>query len=615
VSAALVSLSLTLAAYGAEPEPARRALLVGINNYQWSGAGKHPGHPELDFPNLDGAAGDAIWFKAILTSKYGFKSEDVVVLTDKDATHQAIIDNFRQHLIDKSHTGDVALIYYAGHGSYRVNAQGEKETTIIPYDSRDPEGKVFDISSTPELHQLFVQLLGKTKNVTRIFDSCYSDSGERGGATRFVPPDNRTPPPDPTLSRGAVALNPITEVIRISASESGQKSQETTDHKHGLFSFALFNQLLTASDDTKWSDVMDEATKEVAKQNASQDPQLEPTGTNVKIFGGVGLAAKKPYWLITPKTLTVELNAGSLQGLAEGAVLDVYNEKEREFTGPPKATITVTEVADLTSKATVAAPVDPTDLKPGYRAVVRSMPPTAFRFLVHFAGTNPTLAAIQKAALADAITGFTLSPRKTAEAIVRIDKEEIIVEGQDGRRLSPSVRVDDADAVSKMVAKLTKWSRWHMMLETLGDEPVLKMRITETGKNIPVTRVTEGTRISVSLCNGGTQPYWAKVVDFSIDGMHPLGLDTDTQPLPPSDCTKPENFLNGQDFDATIPPDRATVTEIFRAFATRSKLDAEFFGWDPDQASDPANEASRGGPAKPPVNWSALTTSLTIRKK
>src|SRR5579863_8965314 len=177
----------------AAAEPGRRALLVGINKYQWSGAVHKD--PAQDFQNLAGAAGDAIWLKSILTSKYGFHDEDVVVLTDAAATRDAILTNFRSHLIAKSAPGDVALFYFAGHGSRR-KAGADIEDTLVPGDSRDPEGKVFDILSS-ELHTLFVAVVAKTQNVTSILDSCYADTTVRGGGLRrSIKADTRTFPAD-----------------------------------------------------------------------------------------------------------------------------------------------------------------------------------------------------------------------------------------------------------------------------------------------------------------------------------------------------------------------------------------------------------------------------------
>ena len=183
-------------------EPVRRALLVGINKYKWA-------DPASGFSNINGASGDADWLKSILTSKYGFRDADVIVLKDADATRQHIIDKFRSHLIAQSKPGDVALFYFAGHGSqrlsppYKIPPASIIETTIIPQDSRDPSGTVFDIAQA-ELHTLFAALLQKTQNVTSILDSCFSATTVRGDAViRSIPPDTRDRPPD-TLLQEAV---------------------------------------------------------------------------------------------------------------------------------------------------------------------------------------------------------------------------------------------------------------------------------------------------------------------------------------------------------------------------------------------------------------------------
>jgi hypothetical protein len=70
------------------------------------------------------------------------------------------------------------------------------DETIVPYDSRDPDNKVFDISGA-ELHPLLEQLATKTRNLTFILDSCHSGSLVRGARTRGIAPDTRTAPSVP----------------------------------------------------------------------------------------------------------------------------------------------------------------------------------------------------------------------------------------------------------------------------------------------------------------------------------------------------------------------------------------------------------------------------------
>src|SRR5215813_226382 len=146
------------------------ALLVGINNYKYSDR----------ISPLAGSINDIEEMRQLLIGKFEFPSENVLVLKDAQATHVAIINAIQSHLIAKAQPGDIVVFDYSGHGSQMKDATGKMpnglDETIVPHDSRDPAGKVFDISGA-ELHPLLLQLAKKTKNLTFILDSCHSGGG------------------------------------------------------------------------------------------------------------------------------------------------------------------------------------------------------------------------------------------------------------------------------------------------------------------------------------------------------------------------------------------------------------------------------------------------------
>jgi hypothetical protein len=588
--------ALLVAGRLAVAEPGRRALLVGINTYKWSGAVHRD--PGQDFYNLSGAAGDAIWLKSILTSKYGFRDQDVVVLTDAAATRQAIIDAFHSHLITKSAPGDVALFYFAGHGS-RQGAGDSIENTLVPYDSRDPQGKVFDISSS-EVHALFLALLEKTQNVTSILDSCYSDTTVRGGSQRrSIAPDARKIPggaPGP-------GSGPVTMVVRISASRSDQESVEHTEYRpdgktvqHGLMSYALFRELQAAGGQTTWRDVMDRTRTEVAKWNALQDPQMEAPSADTRIFGGAGLAAQEAFLLVSPQGQKVLLNAGSMHAIAKGTGLDVYPAGTHEFTGKPLAKLTVTNVADFTSEATVVSGVAARDIPDAARAVIRFRPATTFRFRIFFDGESPLLSMVRKAVLGAVPDAIQNPQRAGADAVVRFENGAFSTEQANGLMLSPAVPVAEDGAVDHVVRQLRQWARWRQLLMQEGSAPVLQLKVTDESGGSPPD-VADGTTITVGLCNTGTQPYFTRVVYFSSDGaVTPLELETDAASLAAGQCR------TGGSFVITVENGRKSAVEFFKAFATFDKIDFE-----------PITEP--GIRAVDSAQWSAVTKSLMVIKR
>ncbi|KAF7333993.1 hypothetical protein MVEN_02303900 [Mycena venus] len=115
-----------------------------------------------------------------------FITTSICRLYNEKATRQAILDNFRSHLIENVHInrpGDSIIFYFAGHGS-RVTAPVGLESndglieTICPYDQRDETAP-----GAPGIPDVTIAALLRD-NITVILDCCYA-----GGATR-VPGDS-----------------------------------------------------------------------------------------------------------------------------------------------------------------------------------------------------------------------------------------------------------------------------------------------------------------------------------------------------------------------------------------------------------------------------------------
>ena len=162
----------------AQSTPRKLALLVGINNYS--------------FLPLQGCLNDVELQQNLLMYRFGFKSSDILTLTEEKATRQGILQAFEEHLIKQAKPRDVVVYHYSGHGSrildpdpIIVNSSQDKSGlsgSFVPVDSPLPmgypntEGVVKDIMG----HTLFLLMLAvKSENFTAVLDSCFA-----GGATR-----------------------------------------------------------------------------------------------------------------------------------------------------------------------------------------------------------------------------------------------------------------------------------------------------------------------------------------------------------------------------------------------------------------------------------------------
>jgi Caspase domain len=151
----LQSLGLTLATLGisqlelqrrtlqygrvlAQDSRRKRALLVGISDY--------PGRDARDLKTqglwyrLPGAVTDVELQRELLIHRFGFHTDDILVLKDKAATRDGILTAFKTHLLQGIQSdGDVAIFHYSGHGSNVIDPDhvfpDGLNGTIVPYDA------------------------------------------------------------------------------------------------------------------------------------------------------------------------------------------------------------------------------------------------------------------------------------------------------------------------------------------------------------------------------------------------------------------------------------------------------------------------------------------------
>jgi Caspase domain/Domain of unknown function (DUF4384) len=147
------------------------ALLVGINEYE---NGMNP---------LSGCVNDVLLQKNLLIHRFGFKPNDIKILTDEQGTRQGILTAFEQHLINQATPGDTVVFHFSGHGSQIVDPDKDNpdglNSTLVPIDSgyNSSGGEVQDIMG----HTLFLLMYAlKTDNVTVVLDSCHSGGAKRG---------------------------------------------------------------------------------------------------------------------------------------------------------------------------------------------------------------------------------------------------------------------------------------------------------------------------------------------------------------------------------------------------------------------------------------------------
>ena len=177
------------------------AIIVGVSNY--------PG--TLD--DLMYCRSDAITMQTLLRSQYNFKPENMILLTDAQATRSAIFDAFTT-IKNQMGSDDIFFFSFSGHGGEAPSLR----QFICPYDSipANPQKYIFDL----ELDLLLDQLPCEEKIV--LIDACNS-----GGFISEVQASNR---------------------FIMTACQTSQLSWETSELRHGVFSFFFYDSMFVASD-------------------------------------------------------------------------------------------------------------------------------------------------------------------------------------------------------------------------------------------------------------------------------------------------------------------------------------------------------------------------------
>jgi uncharacterized caspase-like protein/peptidoglycan/xylan/chitin deacetylase (PgdA/CDA1 family) len=152
------------------------AIVIGIDDY-------------AKWPKLQYAARDAQAVRETLIQKFGFATDHVVSLINKEATRTGILATFHDKLAHSGmQKGDRLFVFFAGHGATRQLSSGRDLGYIVPVDS-DPNQLATDAIPMTELQNIAESLTAR--HVFFVMDACYSGLGlTRGGGSGNFLRDN-----------------------------------------------------------------------------------------------------------------------------------------------------------------------------------------------------------------------------------------------------------------------------------------------------------------------------------------------------------------------------------------------------------------------------------------
>ncbi|MEP1598068.1 MAG: caspase family protein [Hyphomonas sp.] len=154
------------------------AVIVGVNAY-----------PFLEGGNLKGARPDALAFQDFVKKTMGFRSDQITLLLDTQATSAAVMEAIETKLLHETSPGDRVVFYFAGHG-YRVpdrsnDEPDNRDEVLILSDAGKARGKGIIVDDY--LREVFESI--PDRRVLVVVDSCFSGTITRnvsdGGSTEL----------------------------------------------------------------------------------------------------------------------------------------------------------------------------------------------------------------------------------------------------------------------------------------------------------------------------------------------------------------------------------------------------------------------------------------------
>ncbi len=339
----------------------RWALVIGVGQYK-----------NDKIPDLIGPPNDAQRFYELLTSKdgYGFPKENVCLLLNEQATTAKFKETFEKVLVDRAQEKDVAVVYFAGHGSQTRDKNGDEpdrmDETFLFHDSRTNDiGDLVD----DEFNVMLAKLYSKTKYITMITDSCNSGTSMRGDkgtfTARFAQPMEQDTKADKNLitddkgdGGGSWIPESMPGLIAFTAASDGTSALETEGH--GIFTDALLQVLSQARDQPLTYAQVARQVPSLIAATSYQIPYFQGE-LDRPVFGNT-VRTRPRGWEVTDAGAQIKLAGTPVAAMGKGAELRVYDGTATGDTtrdpGKAKATLIVDSTSGLSATAHISAASD-----------------------------------------------------------------------------------------------------------------------------------------------------------------------------------------------------------------------------------------------------------------
>ncbi|QQE65196.1 caspase [Leptolyngbya sp. BL0902] len=535
-------------------------LLVGINQYD----------PSSSVPHLQGCTNDVQAMQTYLEGRVGQEGGQLQVKTllNEAATRQAVINGFRNHL-GLAGPEDVALFFYAGHGSQEQAPEefwhlepDRLNETLVCYDSRC-QGS-WDLADK-ELAKLIAEVAANNPHMVVILDCCHSGSGTRGDAeasesVRRAPTDKRQRPIDSfivtpeeipaaapvTRSLGAVSgwRIPQGRHVLLAACQDIEEAKEySSDGEHrGAFSYFLLETLQKANGSLTYRDLFKRTSALVQSRVSAQAPQLEasvPEDLDQPFLGGA-IRPRSPHFLVSchPQEGWI-IDGGSIHGIpqpkgGETTVFALFLSDMADSDlghSTPLGTATVMAVKPTFSRVELSG-IESLSPEMGFKAVVKTLPLPPMG--VHLLGDEAGVGLLRGAIMGSSFQPASLYVRVVEDVadatfqVVAQDGEYRIKRPADDRILLEPVRGFDNGKARETLGLLEHLARWTTTLELQGSPTsriaanAIRMEVIlpdqsrhQSDLRLSYSADNKAPKFQIKLTNTSSQRLYCTVLDLT----------------------------------------------------------------------------------------------------
>lgn len=259
----------------------KRALLIGINQYDAKEDTQNLLSATANgWLPLHGCVNDVELQKELLIHRFGFAPQDIVTLTDLDATRSNIADAIATHLVAQTLPDDLVIVHFSGHGSRLGNYN-----TLVPVDGGLPQNLENLRDITKQEWQGWLQAIATDRILNIIDAGFYYPNASAIGNFRLrsrVGLKNWQPPTVSDPSEPPIDQKLIGTTLRAASGDMLCADAQWSGFSSGAFTYALVQQLWQIVPATKINVVMsDLATTLDRRALHNDDLTIEKQVTNM----------------------------------------------------------------------------------------------------------------------------------------------------------------------------------------------------------------------------------------------------------------------------------------------------------------------------------------------